>query len=49
MFEGIDDARANTLFMGHSGISKSVSVILYSILSNLIVEYKFKTFGITPT
>ncbi len=35
--------------MGHYGISKSVSVMLYSILSNLIVEYKFKTFGKTPT
>ena len=49
MFEGIDDATSNTLFMGHYGISKSVSVILYSILSNLIVEYKFKTFGKTKT
>jgi hypothetical protein len=49
MFEGINDARANTLFMGHYGISKSVSFILYSIMSNLIAEYKFKTYGQTPT
>jgi hypothetical protein len=49
MFEGIDDARANTLFMGHYGISKSVSFILYSIMSNLIAEYKFKTYGQAPT
>ncbi len=35
--------------MGHYGISKSISVMLYSILSNLIAEYKFKTYGQTPT
>lgn len=49
MFQAIKDQRTNALFMGQKGISKSVSVILYSILSNLIVDYKFKTFGRTPT
>jgi hypothetical protein len=35
--------------MGHYGISKSISVMLYTILSNYIAEYKFKTYGQTPT
>ena len=35
--------------MGHYGISKSISVMLYAILSNHIAEYKFKTYGQTPT
>ena len=30
--------------MGHYGISKSVSVMLYSMLSNIMAEYKFKTY-----
>jgi hypothetical protein len=49
MFEGIRKYRSNTLFMGHYGISKSVSFMLYSMLSNIIAEYKFKTYGQTPT
>jgi hypothetical protein len=35
--------------MGHYGISKSISVMLYAILSNHIAEYKFKTYGLNPT
>jgi hypothetical protein len=35
--------------MGHYGISKSISVMLYTILSNFIAEYKFKTYGQKPT
>jgi hypothetical protein len=45
MFEGIRRYRSNTLFMGHYGISKSVSFMLYTMLSNIIAEYKFKTYG----
>ncbi len=35
--------------MGHYGISKSISVMLYTILSNHIAEYKFKTYDKNPT
>ena len=49
MFKSIKNAASNTLFMGHYGISKSISVMLYTILSNHIAEYKFKTYGKNPT
>jgi hypothetical protein len=49
IFKKIRYEEANALFIGHYGISKSVSFMLYSILSNLIVEYKFKSFGKKPT
>jgi hypothetical protein len=50
MFNSIKNNKgSNALFMGHYGISKSISVMLYTILSNHIAEYKFKTYGQTPT
>jgi hypothetical protein len=50
MFDSIkNNRRSNALFMGHYGISKSISVMLYTILSNHIAEYKFKTYGQNPT
>jgi hypothetical protein len=50
MFNSIKNNRhSNALFMGHYGISKSISVMLYAILSNHIAEYKFKTYGQKPT